>query len=82
MDMVLLSYLKKYVAASMEGAGAVKGKDGRGISETEIDENQHLVITYDDGDTEDLGAVLTAQDKSDIADLVLAELPTAESIEV
>lgn len=35
----------------------------------------------DKGDTGD-DYVLTAQDKADIADLVLAELPTAEGLEV
>lgn len=107
MDMVLMALLKKYVADSLVGAGAVKGApctiksiteitggnritfswtdtdeeehtstldvmngadgadgadgqngaDGLGIKAVDVDDNNHLIATYDDDTTEDAGAI-------------------------
>lgn len=45
--------LKQYIDETLEGAGALKGI---GIESTEII-NNHLIITYDNGSTEDAGAL-------------------------
>lgn len=45
--------LKKYIDETLEGAGALKGI---GIDKTEV-VNGHLVVTYDDGSTEDAGTL-------------------------
>lgn len=90
--------LKKYIDQSLIGGGAIKGKNCTIQSIVPITGGQRVTFkwTLDDGteETESMdvlnGAkgdqgdsyVLTAQDKADIADLVLAELPEAETQEV
>lgn len=45
--------LKQYIEETLAGAGALKGI---GIESTEVI-NNHLIITYDDGSTEDAGVI-------------------------
>ena len=40
-----------------DGKDGADGKDGRGIINTEINESNHLIISYDDGTTEDAGLI-------------------------
>ena len=41
----------------MDGVDGADGADGRGITSTSIDTNNHLIITYDDGTTQDAGQI-------------------------
>ena len=41
----------------MDGVDGADGADGRGITSTSIDTNNHLIITYDDGATQDAGQI-------------------------
>lgn len=59
---------------------SLKGKDGIGITSTEINANGELVLTYSDGSTTNVGIVkgkdgtdyvLTDTDKSEIANIVI-----------
>ena len=65
------------------------GADGVGIADVHIDGGGDLIIETTDGHMENVGHVvgadgqdyvLTAQDKSDIADIVLSELPTTQGV--
>lgn len=68
---------------------SVIGADGVGIADVHIDGGGDLIIETTDGHMENVGHVvgadgqdyvLTAQDKSDIADIVLSELPTTQGV--
>ena len=70
------------------GSGVI-GADGIGIADVHIDGGGDLIIEYTTGRMENIGHVvgtdgqdyvLTAQDKSDIADIVLGELPNADTM--
>lgn len=41
----------------MDGVDGVDGADGRGIASADIDANNHLIITYDDGTDHDAGQI-------------------------
>lgn len=41
----------------MDGVDGADGADGRGITSTSIDTNNHLIITYNDGATQDAGEI-------------------------
>lgn len=45
--------LKQYIDETLEGAGALRGI---GIDDTQV-VNGHLIVTYDNGTTEDAGAL-------------------------
>lgn len=69
---------------------SVIGADGIGIADVHIDGGGDLIIEYTTGHMENVGHVvgadgqdyvLTAQDKSDIADIVLSELPTTQGVQ-
>lgn len=49
--------------------------DGRGITKTEIDSNNHLIVTYDDGATQDAGPVPEAEGGDYYVIDTLAERP-------
>lgn len=49
--------------------------DGRGITKTEIDSNNHLIITYDDGAVQDAGPIPEAEDGDYYVIDTLAERP-------
>ena len=68
---------------------SVIGADGVGIADVHIDGGGDLIIETTDGHMENVGHVvgadgqdyvLTAQDKSDIANIVLSELPTTQGV--
>lgn len=68
---------------------SVIGADGVGIADVHIDGGGDLIIEYTTGHMENVGHVvgadgqdyvLTAQDKSDIADIVLSKLPTTQGV--
>ncbi len=68
---------------------SVIGADGVGIADVHIDGGGDLIIETTDGHMENVGHVvgadgqdyvLTPQDKSDIADIVLNELPTTQGV--
>ena len=40
-----------------DGTDGVDGKDGRGVQSFEVDDEGHLIVTYTDGETADLGKV-------------------------
>lgn len=40
-----------------DGAAGSDGADGRGIASLAVDGNRHLIVTYDDGSTQDAGAL-------------------------
>ena len=44
-----------------DGKDGKDGVDGRGIASTEINNSDHLIITYDDGTTEDAGLIKGAE---------------------
>jgi hypothetical protein len=50
-----------------DGRDGVDGKDGRGITATQIDDQGHLIVSYSDGTSADLGRVV-GQDGKDGAD--------------
>ena len=41
----------------MDGVDGVDGADGRGVASVDIDANNHLIITYDDGTDHDAGEI-------------------------
>ena len=45
----------------MQGADGAAGNNGRGIEKTEINDKGELVVTYTDGQTENLGQVQGAK---------------------
>lgn len=68
---------------------SVIGADGVGIADVHIDGGGDLIVETTDGYMENVGHVvgangqnyvLTAQDKSDIANIVLSELPITEGV--
>ena len=78
-----------------QGPPGDDGSDGIGIADVGQNQNHNLLITLTDGNVLNAGElpagpqgpqgddyVLTAQDKSDIAALVIAGLPIAEEQEV
>ena len=65
-----------------DGKDGTNGADGRGITNTEINANGELILTYSDGTTKNAGVVkgkdgtdyvLTDNDKTDIANIVINE---------
>ena len=68
---------------------SIIGVDGIGIADVHIDGDGDLIVETTDGHMENVGHVvgvngqnyiLTTQDKSDIANIVLDKLPTAEGV--
>ena len=72
----------------IKSIASITGGNRITFSWTDTDEVEHEetldVMDGEKGEKGDAGDdyVLTAQDKADIADIVLAELPTAEGLEV
>lgn len=69
-----------------DGKDGTNGTDGRGITNTEINANGELVLTYSDGSTTNVGVVkgkngndyvLTEADKTDIANIVINEVDSS-----
>lgn len=61
----------------MDGVDGVDGADGRGIDSADIDANNHLIITYDDGTDHDAGEIqVTGQT------IQRNQLPTASETEL
>ena len=48
-------------ADGKDGKNGTNGAPGRGIASTTIDGNNHLIITYTDGNTDDAGALPVGQ---------------------
>lgn len=108
MDIKVLALAKKYTDKSIEGAGAIKGKNctissidditgghrvtfawelddgtaqtetldvmngidgtpGRGVQSVSINGQNHLIITYTDGNTSDAGLLPVGQNGNDIS---------------
>ena len=68
---------------------SIIGADGVGIADVHIDGGGDLIVETTDGHIENIGHIvgangqnyiLTNQDKSDIANIVLGELPTTEGV--
>lgn len=55
MDLVTLALCKKYVQKTLEGEGALKGKDGDSIVNVAIGENGHLICTLSNSTEIDAG---------------------------
>lgn len=71
-----------FVGTESEWLESLKGADGRGITNTEINASGELVLTYSDGSMANVGVVkgkdgndyvLTDTDKTDIANIVINE---------
>lgn len=87
--------LKAYIDATLAGAGALKGVPCEISDITDITGGTRVTFVWEDNEghtyTDHIDVmdgekgdnyVLTAQDKADIANIVLSELPTAEGLEV
>ena len=55
------------VMDGQQGAQGETGATGRGIASVSVDANDHLIITYDDGTTEDAGQIEIPSDDSKVA---------------
>lgn len=84
-----LAVSKKFTSDSLEGVGAIAGKPCQIQSVTDITGGKRVTFLWvDNSDVEHTSTMdvmngddytLTTQDKTDIANIVLSELPEAES---
>ena len=57
----VLALAKSFTKKSLEGKGAIKGKDGLSVVSLAVNAERHLIVTFSDGSTADAGEVPTVQ---------------------